>query len=149
MNTASIRHLAASLSLLLTGLLASCAGVQKAGAPAQPDRPEPGKGMVVFYRESSFVGMAVGFKVKEGGRAIGGLPNGSYFVTQAEPGLRTYTAATEATETATLTVEAGKTHYIRGSIKMGAFVGRPELLIVAPEEGVRAIAGLKRVALRE
>ena len=71
----SVRKIIVSLSFLLTLLLASCAGVQSTSAPSHPEQPEPGKGLIVFYRESSMVDMAVGFKIEQGGQAIGGLPD--------------------------------------------------------------------------
>ena len=129
-------------------LLSSCASVQREAAPSQPDRPDRGKGLVVFYRERHFVGGGVGYNVRDNGAKIGGLPNGSYFVYQATPGMHTFSAATEATDEKPLKVEAGKTYYVRGEIQMGILVGRPHLTIVASEEGSCAVKNLRRVKLK-
>lgn len=137
------------LFLALAGcLLSSCASVQREAAPAQPDRPQAGKGLVIFYRERHFVGGGVGYNIRDNGAEIGGLPNGSYFVYQASPGVHRFTAATEATDEKPLTVQAGKTYYIRGEVQMGILVGRPHLIIVANEEGSSAIKDLRRVKLK-
>ena len=63
----------------------------------------------------------------DNGTRIGGLPNGAYFVYQAKPGVHKFTASTEATDEHVLTLEAGKTYYIRGEVTMGVMVGRPHL----------------------
>src|ERR1700739_4469448 len=102
------------LILAIAGcLLSSCASVQREAAPSQPDRPERGKALVIFYRERHFVGGGVSYKVFDNGARIGGLPNGAYFVYQATPGAHKFTASTEVTDEKPLTVEAGKTYYVR------------------------------------
>ena len=137
-----------SVVALAAVLLSSCASVQREAAPSQPDRPERGKGLVVFYRERHFVGGGVGYNVRDNGTKIGGLPNGSYFVYQANPGTHTFSAATEATDEKPVKVEAGRTYYVRGEIQVGVLVGRPHLTIVAAEEGSNAIKNLRRVKLK-
>src|SRR3954466_1853034 len=77
--------------------LASCATVQRENAPTTADRPKSGKGLVVFYREKKLEGWAVGYNVRDGDKAIGGLPNGSYFVYDVTPGPHTFAASTEST----------------------------------------------------
>jgi len=129
-------------------LLSSCASVQREAAPAQPDRPQAGKGLVIFYRERHFTGGGVSYKVFDNGTRIGGLPNGAYFVYQAQPGVHTFTAATEVTDEKPLAVEAGKTYYIRGEVQMGVFVGRPHLIIVDRQEAANKIKDLHRVKMK-
>ena len=129
-------------------LLSSCAGVQREAAPSQPDRPEVGKAMVIFYRERRFVGGGVSYKVLDNGTRIGGLPNGAYFVYQAKPGAHKFTAATESTDEHVLTLEAGKTYYVRGEVHMGVMVGRPQLVIADSKEAVAAIKDLHRVKMK-
>ena len=79
-------------------LVSGCAntGVKRQAAPATADGPEPGKGLVIFFRESHFKSGGVGFIVRDlddqpkrdpfkvlRQPKIGDLPNGSYFVYQA------------------------------------------------------------------
>jgi len=87
-----------SIALLL--LVTSCAvtGTKRQATPAAGDYPEPGKGLVIFYRESHFTGGALGYAIRDFDEKpndvskvrsqprIGALPNGSYFVYQATPG---------------------------------------------------------------
>lgn len=138
--------------LFLAGVvttLVSCAGVQTAATPTKPDQPEPGKGMVTFYRERAFAGGGVSYKVNDGDTPIGGLPNGSYFVAQASPGPHRYNAKTESTAEKTINIEAGKRYYVRGEVQMGLMVGRPKLTVVTPEEAVPELNGLRRVELKK
>ena len=129
-------------------LLCSCASVQREAAPSQLDRPERGKALVIFYRERHFVGGGVSYKVFDNGARIGGLPNGAYFVYQATPGAHKFTASTESTAEHVLSLEAGKTYYIRGEVHMGVMVGRPELVIADSKEAVGAIKDLHRVKMK-
>ncbi len=129
-------------------LLCSCASVQREAAPSQSDRPERGKALVIFYRERHFVGGGVSYKVFDNGGRIGGLPNGAYFVYQATPGAHKFTASTESTAEHVLSLEAGKTYYIRGEVHMGVMVGRPELVIADSKEAVGAIKDLHRVKMK-
>ena len=128
--------------------LSSCASVQREAAPAQADRPERGKALVVFYRERRFVGGGVSYKVFDNGTRIGGLPNGAYFVYQAKPGAHKFTASTESTAQHVLTLDAGQTYYVRGEVHMGVMVGRPELVIADSKEAVAAIKDLHRVKMK-
>jgi len=129
-------------------LLCSCASVQREAAPSQSDRPERGKALVIFYRERHFVGGGVSYKVFDNGGRIGGLPNGAYFVYQATPGAHKFTASTESTAEHVLSLEAGKTYYIRGEVHMGVMVVRPELVIADSKEAVGAIKDLHRVKMK-
>ena len=138
----------ALLFVVAAALLSSCASVQREAAPVSPDRPEPGKALVIFYRERHFVGGGVSYKVFDNGTRIGGLPNGAYFVYQAKPGAHKFTASTESTSEHVLTLEAGKTYYIRGEVHMGVMVGRPELVIADSNEAAAAIKDLHRVKMK-
>jgi hypothetical protein len=124
-----------------------CASVQRQAAPSSPDRPKPGKGLVIFYREGKLEGGLVAYNVRDGEKEIGGLPNGSYFVYDATPGTHTFAASTEATSKRTIDVQPGKTYYVRGEVEMGLWIGRPRLSIVDQLEGSSVVPGLKRVVL--
>ncbi len=89
--------------------------------------PPEGKGQIVFFRESKFVGGAISYKVREGETELGKLSNGSYFVYVAEPGAHEYTVHSEAKDVLNLEVEAGETYFVSGGVSMGVFAGRPNL----------------------
>ena len=69
--------------------------------------PPEGKGQIVFFRPSKFVGGAIGFKVREGTTELGKLRSGKYFVAAVEPGTHEYTVHSETKDVLTLEVEAG------------------------------------------
>lgn len=89
--------------------------------------PPEGKGQVVFFRPSRFVGAAVSFSVHEGEKGIGKLGNGSYFVLTSDPGPHEYTIQFEAKDTLHMEVEAGETYYVQQTIGMGVMAARPHL----------------------
>ena len=89
--------------------------------------PGEGMGQVIFYRPSKMVGMALSFSVREDGKGVGKLGNGSYFALTAAPGEHTYTIESEVTDKLTLEVDAGETYYVQQSIGMGIMMGRPHL----------------------
>lgn len=101
-----------------------------AAAEALPNgiaAPPEGKGQIVFFRESKFVGGAISYKVREGETELGKLSNGSYFVYVAEPGPHAYTVHSEAKDVLNLEVEAGETYFVSGGVSMGVLAGRPNL----------------------
>jgi hypothetical protein len=89
--------------------------------------PPAGKGQVVFFRPSKFVGMALSFSIHEGDTGVGKLGNGSYFVVAADPGPHAYSIQGEATDTLNLEVEAGETQYVQQTIGVGVVMARPHL----------------------
>jgi hypothetical protein len=102
-------------------LAAAPAAAATLGAPAS------GKGQVVFFRPSKFVGAAIGFKVREGEAELGKLGNGNYFFIDVEPGTHEYVVHSEAKDILPLEVDAGEVYYVQGGIGMGVMVGRPNL----------------------
>lgn len=95
--------------------------------PAGIAPPPEGMGQIVFFRESKFVGAAIGYKVREGETELGKLANGSYFVHVATPGPHAYVVHSEAKDVLNLEVEAGETYYVVGGVSMGVLAGRPNL----------------------
>jgi len=98
----------------------------KVGSNTLPALAE-GMGQVVFYRPSRITGMALSFSVREGGKGVGKLGNGSYFVLAAAPGTHTFTIESEVTDTLILEVDPGETYYVQQTIGMGIMMGRPRL----------------------
>jgi hypothetical protein len=96
-------------------------------ADAVLGKPSAGKGQVVFYRPSKFVGMAIGFKVREGETELGKLGNGNFFFIDVEPGAHEYVVHSEAKDILPLEIDAGEVYYVEGGIGMGVMVGRPNL----------------------
>jgi len=91
--------------------------------------PPPGRGQVVFFRAKSLLGTGQWFNVREGGKALGKLTNGAYFVEITTPGLHTYTAQTEPefTDRLKLKVDAGETYFVSGALTKGVVIGAANL----------------------
>ena len=102
-------------------------------APAAPavtlptgiSAPPEGKGQVVFFRPSRFVGAALSFTVRENEVALGRLPNARYFVHVAEPGIHEYEIGRN--DTMRMEIELGETYYAIQSTQMGIVAGRAVL----------------------
>ena len=102
--------------------------------PAQVPQADPDKGLVVFYRVKNFKGGAVRFNVHHSQGVVGTLTNGSFLYTYVEPGQHTFWSEVISQDSVTLTVEAGKTYYVRGETKVGVYVGRPRLVAVSESQ---------------
>jgi hypothetical protein len=83
--------------------------------------PPHGQGQVVFFRAKSVLGTGQWFRVRENGRPLGKLSNGSYFVQVTSPGLHTYTATEEPEmkDHLRLEVDPGATVYVEGELTKG------------------------------
>lgn len=122
------------------------AKTETAVAGALIGAPQPGKGQIVFFRPSKFVGGAIGYKVREGTTELGKLRNGKFFVASVEPGAHEYTVHSEAKDILNLEVEAGETYYVQGTVTMGVFAGRPNLSPSTQAEFDAISAKLKRAS---
>lgn len=138
-----LKILLASGALFSALLFTGCASVTKQAANVFPE-PKPDKGLVYFYRESKFFGMAISYDIREKATntVIGAIANGTYFFNFAEPGEHIYTASTESEAARNLTVEAGKTYYIECSVAMGVLAGHPSIKIANEAEAKQVLPKL-------
>lgn len=136
------KYLAVFVAILGTLFFSGCASVTTQATNVFPEA-KPDKGLVYFYREKKFVGSMISYNIKHQDVVIGALANGTYFFYEVNPGSHTFSASTEATVSRTLTVEAGKTYYIAGSVEMGVLAGRPGLTIPSEAEAKAVLPGLK------
>lgn len=90
--------------------------------PAGISAPPEGKGQIVFFRPSRFVGGALTFTVRESEADLGRLPNGRYFVHVAEPGVHEYEIGRQ--DTLRLEIEPGTTYFVIQTTQMGVMAGR-------------------------
>lgn len=93
--------------------------------PAGISPPPAGKGQIVFFRPSRFVGAALSFTVRESGTDLGKLPNGRYFVHVAEPGIHEYEIGRN--DVMRMEIEDGETYYAIQTTQMGVVAGRAVL----------------------
>lgn len=129
--------------LLVILLLQGCASLGPAYTKVE-QIPE-NKGLIYIYRPSSIVGGGISPDVKVGGTVIATLYNGGYYPYFANPGEVELWAKTESKSAVTLDVKPGETYYVKGTIGVGFFVGRPHLIVVSPEEGAKEIAACKLI----
>ncbi len=91
--------------------------------------PPAGQGQVVFFRKSSILSTAQWFKVREGGKALGKLSNGVYFIQVTPPGAHVYTATfePELKDHLKLEVGVGETYFVEGTVSRALVVGAADL----------------------
>jgi hypothetical protein len=87
--------------------------------------PPEGKGLVVFFRPSRMMGMALGFTVREGETELGRLPNGRYFAHAADPGVHEFGVGGDKLR---LEIEPAETYYVQQNIAMGFVSGNGVLV---------------------
>lgn len=95
--------------------------------PGELGKPAPGKGQVVFFRESKLMGAALSFKVRENDVELGKLSNGVYFVLDVDPGVHEFVVQSEAKDITPVEVEEGEVYFLRFGISVGIVAGRPNL----------------------
>jgi hypothetical protein len=123
-----------------------------APAPAAPavvlpegiSAPPEGKGQVVFFRPSRFVGAALSFTVREGEQDLGRLPNARYFVHVAEPGIHEYEIGRN--DTMRMEIEPGETYYAMQNTQMGIVAGRA---VLSPSDQAAFVEAQPRMRLWE
>ena len=127
--------------LVSSFLLPGCATL---GPPFQKIEKIPDNmGLVYIYRPSKLMGGAIKYEVDANKVLVTHLPAGGYYPYFAKPGVTEFSAETESKSAVTIDVKAGETYYIKGTIGIGFFVGRPHLVIVSREEGAKEIAECK------
>jgi len=130
-----------AFSLAMICLMAGCAQ----GPPFKKVTEIPqGKGLVYIYRPAGIVGSAVRYEVYAGTDDVGHLVPGGYLTYFANPGELEIWGKTEARGSVTLDVKAGQEQYVKGSLGVGLFVGRPILTVVEPQVGQREIRDCKQ-----
>jgi len=110
---------------------------------AEIPHAKKGKGLIVFYRDSSSKGGIVQFNLNQGKEPIGTLNSGTFLYHDVEPGQHVFWSQAISKDSITVDVVAGKTYYIKGVVKMGLLLGRPILTVVSEAEAIPSIAKLK------
>jgi len=147
-NTTSYRAIRLH-STFAWGILAAGLGLAQ-GCAAGPaftevtDIPKD-KGLVYVYRDPGFFGGGVVYAVKANGQRVCDLVQGGYCPYLVDPGEVEFSAATESTSSVTVDVKAQKAHYVKGSVNVGFFIGRPHLMIVPEATGRGEITKCKLV----
>ncbi len=106
--------------------------------------PPEGRGQVVFFRPSRFVGAALSFTVREGEQELGRLPNARYFVHVAEPGIHEYEIGRN--DTMRMEIEPGETYFVMQNTQMGVVAGRA---VLSPSDQAAFVEAQPRMRLWE
>ena len=133
---------------------------QAASAPL--GQPEPGKGLVIFYRESQFAGGGVPFSIFEVNTQpptkIVDLANGRYFASGVTPGKHRFVGTTSTTlpdlnfnkmtmthvYSCDMNVESNMTYYLHAELVRAGLIGHPKLSVVDAQQGSEAIKKLRQ-----
>jgi len=134
------------LSALFMGGCATT-GTPYAQANASMPALKAGEGRIYFFRSSSMMGAAVQPNIKLNGEVVGESKPGGYFYVDRPAGKYTASASTETEKTASFTLEAGETKYLRSSVSMGLLVGRVIVEIETPEKAKAELPGLSLTTL--
>lgn len=97
------------------------------------------QGRIYFYRSNSMVGSAVQPDIRLNGTVVGESKPGGFFYVDEPAGTYVVSTATETEKTATFTLDAGETKYVRTRIGFGLLVGRIIPSLETAEEGEKAL----------
>ncbi|MBI5577083.1 MAG: hypothetical protein HY896_12065 [Deltaproteobacteria bacterium] len=101
-----------------------------------------------FYRPSGFVGGAVAYDIKTAdNNVITTLHSGGYFPYYSNTGENEFWARTESRSSVTLDVKPGGVYFVKGTVGVGFFVGRPHLIVVPNEIAEKEIVECKLIPL--
>jgi hypothetical protein len=131
------------LLLFIAVVLGGCGATGPKYSEIRNSIPEldPEHGRIYFYR-SSPIGGLVKPDIQLNGTVVGEMAPGGFFFVDRLPGLYTATATTEAEAKLPFPLEAKQTQYVRGSISLGIFVGRPNFELVDPRNAAAEITDL-------
>lgn len=101
------------------------------------------QGLIIFYRMNSFKGKAIRFNINHAEGAIGQLLSGTYIYKYLEPGQHDFWSQAISQDLITVTVEAGKTYYLKGEVQMGILAGRPKFTQMSESNALEEISKLK------
>lgn len=93
---------------------------------AQIPQPEEGKSLIVFYRKKKMSDGAIKFNIQDSQRTYGELKNGDVKYVNVDPGEHTFYSKVISEDAITLMTEAGKKYYIKTTIRVGYYAGRPK-----------------------
>ncbi|MDR0560927.1 MAG: DUF2846 domain-containing protein [Prevotellaceae bacterium] len=89
-----------------------------------------------IYRPASMMGLAIKYNINLNDEPLFRVANKSKKTVRiTQPGMYRLWARTETTVEESVDIQLGKEYYIRCTVEMGAFVGRPLIEIVDSEKG--------------
>lgn len=132
-------------AILIAGVLWGSGCATLGPVYTKVDKVPQDRGLVYIYRPSSIMGSGVAYDVKVGDNVVTTLHSGGYFPYFSTPGEVEFWAKTESRSAVTIDVKSGQVYYIKGSLGVGFFVGRPHLMVVPADVGEKEIAECKLI----
>jgi hypothetical protein len=106
------------------------------------DPIKAGFGRIYFYRSNSPIGSGIQPAIRLNGEDVGSAVPGGVFFRDVLPGNFEVSTETEVERTATFTIEADQTRYVRMETGLGVLVYRVFPVLVDPVEGESEIQTL-------
>ena len=107
-----------------------------------------GYAQVVFYRYKQFAGSADETTLVDNGNRIGTIVNGGFLVYRTDPGSHTlHTDTAGIDKAAQITMEAGKTYYLRADFQP-SWIGFWRISGILPEQAKQELKAVRAMHLR-
>jgi len=135
----------ALIAILIAGVLGGSGCATLGPVYTKVDKVPEDRGLVYIYRPSGIMGSGVAYNVKVGDNVVTTLHSGGYFPYYSKPGEVEFWAKTESRSAVTIDVKPGQVYYLKGTLGVGFFVGRPHLLVVSADVGEKEIAECKLI----
>jgi hypothetical protein len=131
-------------SLFATALLmVGCAsGPKYSELAAKTPAMKAGEGRIYFYRDGSMFGAAIQPDLRLNGQVVGTSKPGGYFYVDRPAGAYIASASTETEKTASFTLEAGETKYLKSAPSFGLLIGRVVITIESPDKAKTELVSL-------
>ncbi len=128
-------------------LMAGCAsGPKYSELAAKTPALKAGEGRIYFYRDASMFGAAVQPDLRLNGQVVGTSKPGGYFYVDRPAGTYVASASTETEKTASFTLDAGETKYLKSSPSFGLIVGRVVITIESADKAKTELTSLSNTA---
>ena len=132
-----------ALATVAVALVSGCAtGIKHDQMASSLPSLKAGQGRIYFFRSSSMVGAAIQPEIRLNGEVVGQSKPGGFFFVDRPAGSYVAAASTETEKTASFSLQAGETKYIRSSVGFGLVVGRVVLEPETPEKAKAELGSL-------
>jgi hypothetical protein len=136
-----VRNAVVCLALLVVGaMLSGCASNATTPTYQKVQTIPDNMAVVYLYRPASVFGCGVSFDVKAAEVPVVNMVSGGYYPYFAPKGELELSAKTEARSAVTVDVVPGQAQYVKCTVGVGFFLGRPHLMVVQPEVAEKEIA---------
>jgi uncharacterized protein DUF2846 len=99
-------------------------------------------GRIMFYRDSSIVGLAIQPDIRLNGEVVGSSTPGGFFFVDRKPDKYYVSVATETENSVEFDLKEGQTRYVRTYVSMGVLIGRAYPQLMDPDQAIVDIQDL-------